>query len=560
MSLESAQAGAALDGAVGRRVGGYALGALIRRTPIAEVYRASRGPDADATVHLVHAALAARPEIVRAVQAQAGKAAAVADLRNVAATLGAGFEDGQLYVITEAEGGPTLREVLDRKRAASGAGLPPRGAANVIATVTQAMLSAGVQHGGLCAESITLARTGRIAIADLALGPALAAAVAAGVIAAPGWLAPELAAGQPPSPASDVYAVGALLYDAIVGRPLARGGPRPSEAAPGVPPEVDELIARACAERPERRFDSVAALRELVVDILLTADDEEVDVAADVAIALPPALEAAMEDPHERWLVSKGRFDFGPFSMKQIVEQILHGQIHHGHVLMDKDEGGRAKVDEHPLLGPLVDAAKQKRDDHRRAHAEVKHQAAERKRGVALYGVIGLGVAAAVGAAYFLVHTLTAAKTKQVEGVQSVAEASLQVTVSAPKPPPKKPRTGGGGGGGGGHRGGGDSGGENLALDLSGDDDGGSEQLDMGTVYGVYARYGGKLGGCLQRSGERSASISIIIDGPTGRVNWVKVNGAQSGGLYGCLNGVLRSMKFPSVDGPRTRAEFEIAM
>lgn len=67
---------------------------------------------------------------------------------------------------------------------------------------------------------------------------------------------------------------------------------------------------------------------------------------------------------------------------------------------MDKDEGGRAKVDEHPLLGPLVDAAKQARDDARRAHAEVKQQASERKRGVALYGVIGLGVAAAVAAAY----------------------------------------------------------------------------------------------------------------------------------------------------------------
>ena len=43
-------------------------------------------------------------------------------------------------------------------------------------------------------------------------------------------------------------------------------------------------------------------------------------------------------------------------------------------------------------------------------------------------------------------------------------------------------------------------------------------------------------------------------------MNWVRVNGESSGALHSCLSGVLRSMKFPSVDGPRTRAEFEIGL
>ena len=465
---------------------------------------------------------------------------------------------------TEAEDGPTLREVLARKYASSGAGLPPRGAGNVVAQVAEALRTSGRVHGALTSESITIARAGRVAIVDLALGPALAAAIAAGLVPASGALAPELGNDRhdddEPTAATDVYGVGAVLYDAIVGRPLSRGGARPSESAPGIAPEVDELIARACAERPDRRFASVAALRELVVDILMTVDEGEDEPDAATAIAIPPALEAAMADTHECWLVSKGRFDFGPFSMKQVVDQILHGQIHHGHVLMDKDNGGRAKVDEHPLLGPLVDAAKQARDDARRAHAEVKQQASERKRGAALYGVIGVGVIAAVATAWFVVTTLTSAKKKDVAGVASVAEASLDVKVSAPKAPAKKSggggarRTSGGGGGGGG---GGD---ENLALDMSDDSDGGSEQLDMDTVYGVYARYGGPLGRCLSKTGSGSANISIIIDGPSGKVTWVRVNGESSGALHGCLSGVLRSMKFPSVDGPRTRAEFEIGL
>jgi hypothetical protein len=43
-------------------------------------------------------------------------------------------------------------------------------------------------------------------------------------------------------------------------------------------------------------------------------------------------------------------------------------------------------------------------------------------------------------------------------------------------------------------------------------------------------------------------------------VTWAKVNDAQSGPLYGCLSGVLRTMQFPKIHGPRTRAEFEISM
>jgi hypothetical protein len=82
----------------------------------------------------------------------------------------------------------------------------------------------------------------------------------------------------------------------------------------------------------------------------------------------------------------------------------------------------------------------------------------------------------------------------------------------------------------------------------------------MGTVFSVYSRYGNRLGGCLQKTGSSSANISIIIDGPSGKVNWARVNGESSGGLHACVSGVLRSMKFPSINGPRTRAEFDIGI
>ncbi len=556
----------------GTAIGGWTVGQRLRRTLIAEVYRAQRG-DEQATIHIIHPELARLRQVVNEVQSRAPKVAQLDDHRNVSPAYGAGLESGHLYIVTEPEDGPVLRDVLDRRHAASSTGLPPRGAGNVIALVAQGLISAGhLFHGAIGDESVIVSRSGRITICDLALGPALCAAIAAGAVRAPGWIAPEVQRGEPPSTASDVYGLGALLYDTLVGQPLTRGGPRPSEAVPGIPPEVDEIIARACAEKPDRRFGSVAALRELVMDTLCRGvEEEEERVGADgPAMAAPPkavlpiapALEAAMEDPHERWLVTKGRFDFGPFSIKGLVEQIQSGHVHHGNVLFDKDEGGRIKVEDHPLLGPLVEAARQQRDDARRAQAEVKHQSSERKRGVTLYGFIGAGVIAAVVVVYLIITALSSAKNKQVQGVDTLANASLNVTVSEPKKPAKKPRTGGGSRSGGGNNfgrglpGGSDS----LALDLSDDSDEGSETLDMGTVFSVYSRYGNRLGGCLQKTGSSNANISIIIDGPTGKVNWMKVNGEASGALHGCLSGVMRSMKFPSINGPRTRAEFDIGI
>jgi hypothetical protein len=82
----------------------------------------------------------------------------------------------------------------------------------------------------------------------------------------------------------------------------------------------------------------------------------------------------------------------------------------------------------------------------------------------------------------------------------------------------------------------------------------------MGTVYSVYSKYGGALGSCLSQNGGGSANLSIIIDGKSGKVTWLRVNGEKSGGLFNCMGKVMKRMQFPSINGPRTRAEFDIAI
>lgn len=570
--------------APGFALGEYRLGAMLFPLRIADAYKAD-GPKGTATVYVVHATIAANIAVRDQIIAGTRAAAALPEHKHLVKTLAAGLTGDKLWIATEEVEGSLVRDLLAKKRSAGrgNAGLGTRATANLVVGVSAGLADAA--HGALADESVVVSRTGRVRVIDLALGAGTAAAIVAGLVPGGPTIAPEVLGGAGPSGAADVYSIGALLYESLVGQPLERGGPRPSEVVPGLDPQIDELVGRSCHQNPEKRFGRPDVLGEVVGEALgkgaggtTTASVPKIDHAPigeqppSLAASLAPggsgmsgqidvALAAALADTTEKWLISKGKLDYGPFSLADVITQIEKGDIVAGNVIMDKDSGARAQVETHPLLGPMVETARQKRDDARRAQAEVAVQKSDKKRGALLYVVIGLGVVGAVLGVMLIIRAASSDKVKQVEGIDKLEGAELKVTVTMPKAPPKKARhTGGGGGGGGG--GNYTKGSEDLSLDMSDEDDsgGGGGPLDMGVVYGVYSRYGGRLGGCLAKTGASSANIGIIIDGKSGRVSLVKVDGKQQGSTWACINGVMRGMQFPSTGGARTRAEFDIGI
>jgi len=566
--------------AVGFQLGEYRLGQPLWPLRIADAYRAD-GPKGPATVYVVHARVASNPTVRDHIIAGTRAAAGLAEHKHLVRTLAAGLTGDILWIATEEVDGSLVRELLVKKRSANNAGLGARATGNLITGIATAL--ADIHHGALADESVAVSRTGRVRVIDLALGPGTAAAMVAGLVPAQSSVAPEVLAGGPPDGPADVYGIGALLYESLVGSPLERGGPRPSDVVDGVNTQIDEVIARACHRDPSKRFGRADVLGEVVAEALnqggamMTAAvpliemaptlEGQVSLAASIATPgmspsasgnamIDRALVSALADSTEKWLVSKGKLDYGPFSLADVVAQIEKGGIVSGNIIMDKDTGARVDVGDHPLLGPMVESATQRRDDARRAQAEVAVQSRDKKRGVLLYVLIGLGIVGVAAAVYFVIATVRKDKEERVAGVEGVGGASLAVKVSEPKKPPPIKRNGTGRRTPGSTPGG--NGKENLALDMSDDSDEGTETLDMGRVYKTYSKYGAQLGGCLGGGGQ--ANIYINIDGPSGRVSFVRVNGQQSGPLYGCLNRVLRGMKFPTINGPRTRAEFDIAM
>ena len=575
----------------GFQLGEYRLGAALWTLRIADAYKAE-GPKGPATIYVIHAKISGNGPVRDQIIAGTRAAATLPEHKHLVRTLAAGLTGDILWIATEDIEGSLVRDLLAKKRMgnmrAGNAGLGTRATGNLVVGVAAAV--ADVHHGALADESIVVNRAGRVRVIDLALGAGTIAAMTTGLIPQDSSIAPEVLAGGPPSGPADVYGIGALLYECLVGAPLERGGPRPSEVVQGVNSQIDDLVARACHKDPDKRFGRADVLGEVVGEALNkggammtsavptlasapTLADQQVSLAAEIGTAAASGhmqaatsgdriLATALADSNEKWLISKGKLDYGPFSLADVIAQIEKGDIVAGNIIMDKDSGARVDVGTHPLLGPMVDQARMRIDEARRAQAEVAVAGREKKRGAMLYAVIGLGVVGAAVAVWFIIQGVRGDEAaKKVAGIEKVDGASLNVKVTMPKAPPK--HTGGGGHrSGGNHPGGnGTKGSEDLSLDMSDEgDDGGSSTLDMGTVYSVYSHFGGQLGGCLQRTGAGQASIGIIIDGPSGRVTFVKVDGKQAGATWSCLNGVLRGMKFPTLKGGRTRAEFDIGI
>jgi serine/threonine-protein kinase len=186
---------------------------------------------------------------------------------NVVQVFDAGEEDGVPYIVMELVDGETFADVLRRRGK-----LPPHEVAVVGAQAAAGLAhahAAGIVHRDVKPGNLLVRRDGAIKIADF--GVALAAGAtrltAQGtLLGTAGYLAPEQAAGGDATAASDVYALGVVLYEAIAGQPpqrveslrdLARTRERPPpplrDVEPQTPPALEQAVMRCLARAPEYR-------------------------------------------------------------------------------------------------------------------------------------------------------------------------------------------------------------------------------------------------------------------------------------------------------------------
>ncbi len=180
----------------------------------------------------------------------------------------AGQDDGCLFIVMELIDGPTLAE-----RIAAQAPLPEADIVRIGSQVLDALGAAhavGLVHRDVKPANVLLDAAGNARLADFGIAKRFDdlsdSLTAEGmVIGTVNYLAPEQAAGGVVTPVTDLYAVGAVLYEMSTGsRPaLAAGDPRVHR--PGLAAPIATTVARALAVNPADRFGSAdlmsAALR-----------------------------------------------------------------------------------------------------------------------------------------------------------------------------------------------------------------------------------------------------------------------------------------------------------
>jgi len=189
---------------------------------------------------------------------------------NVVAVYDAGEEDGRPYIVMEYVEGETVADVLRRRGS-----LPPEEAVEIAAQVCAGLAHAhahGLVHRDVKPQNLLVARDGRVKIADfgVARGDDASKLTQAGtVLGTAAYLSPEQAAGAEVGPRSDLYSVGAVLYELLSGATPYRfeslaglAAPRkpPPPLPPHVPPTLADVVARCLAPDPNHRPASAAEL------------------------------------------------------------------------------------------------------------------------------------------------------------------------------------------------------------------------------------------------------------------------------------------------------------
>jgi hypothetical protein len=133
---------------------------------------------------------------------------------------------------------------------------------------------------------------GKVQLADLALSrAALATGTALRVSPAEAaFLAPELKAGQAPTPQSDIFGIGALLYVLLTGRSPMDSFVLPSQTHPEASPAIDAELIRALSPDPAARHPTPDAFRSALLAFMggsaqASADDFGIEIEVEVNLA-----------------------------------------------------------------------------------------------------------------------------------------------------------------------------------------------------------------------------------------------------------------------------------
>jgi hypothetical protein len=264
-----------------RRFGDYELLERIGQGGMGVVYRARQhGLERDVAVKLLAAGPWASDEFVARFRREARNAARMQH-PNIVEIYEFGHRDGLNFFSMRLVEGPSLAQ-----RLAANGPMPERDAAKCARLLAEAMDYAhrlDVLHLDLKPANVLISHSGEPLIADFGLARRVDAGIGGGneeISGTPSYMAPEQALQQshPLTASTDIYGLGAILYEMLTGRPPFRGAdaqstleavlhespPNPRSLRPGLSRDLEAICLRCLEKQPNDRYPSS---RELADDL-----------------------------------------------------------------------------------------------------------------------------------------------------------------------------------------------------------------------------------------------------------------------------------------------------
>jgi TolB-like protein/tetratricopeptide (TPR) repeat protein/tRNA A-37 threonylcarbamoyl transferase component Bud32 len=291
--LELPRPGADLSG---QTLGTYRLLSRIGAGAMGEVYAAhDEKLDRRVAVKLIATDLARDVDRLQRFRQEAHAASSL-NHPNIVVVHDFGEMDVRPFIVTELVEGVTLRARLEKGP------LPIPEAIEIALQVTSGLAAAharGLVHRDIKPENVMVRPDGFVKVLDFGLAKLARAehAPLTGVkslrltqpgqmAGTPAYMSPEQARAEPVTAGTDVFSVGAVLYEMVTGRPafagespavifaaiLGQTPPAPTALNPNVPPELERLITKALEKDRELRYQSVADMRADLLHLRRTSD------------------------------------------------------------------------------------------------------------------------------------------------------------------------------------------------------------------------------------------------------------------------------------------------
>ena len=262
---------------IGRTFGRYRIVAALGEGGMGTVWKAEDDLLGRSVALKLLGARLSESDSARARLLREARSAGAMDHPGIGTVYDAGEQDGEIFIAMRLVDGGTVSD-----RLASHGALGLLDAVRIAASAADALGHAhvrGILHRDVSARNLMLTKDGQIIVVDfgLALAEGVSRLTQSGTtVGTAYYMAPEIALGQQADRRSDIYSLGAVLYELLTGAPPFEGerlqavlyaavntpASPPSVKRPGIPPELDRIVLKTLAKKPEERYRTMEALRD----------------------------------------------------------------------------------------------------------------------------------------------------------------------------------------------------------------------------------------------------------------------------------------------------------